>query len=109
MKPFDDTQLAYLNADRRLGRLATVGKDGMPHVTPVGWRLAGDGQYVEIGGRNFANTKKFRDVRHSAKAALVIDEVLPPWHPRGVEIRGRAEAIPGPQPVIRIWPERVIS
>jgi pyridoxamine 5'-phosphate oxidase family protein len=109
MKPFDDAELAYLNGERRLGRLATVGKDGMPHVTPVGWRLAGDGRYVEIGGRDFANTKKFRDVRYSAKAAIVIDEVLPPWQPRGVEIRGRAEAVAGPEPVIRIWPERVIS
>jgi pyridoxamine 5'-phosphate oxidase family protein len=81
----------------------------MPHVAPVGWRVTDDGQHVEIGGRDFANTKKFRDVKRSGKAAIVIDEVLPPWRPRGIEVRGAAEAIDGPEPVIRIRTDRVIS
>jgi pyridoxamine 5'-phosphate oxidase family protein len=29
--------------------------------------------------------------------------------PRGVEIRGRAEAISKPNPVIRIYPERIVG
>jgi Pyridoxamine 5'-phosphate oxidase len=37
MSSFSDTELAYLTGDRRLGRVATVGKDGTPHVAPVGW------------------------------------------------------------------------
>ncbi len=37
MSEFSDAELEYLNGDRRLGRLATVGKDGTPHVVPVGW------------------------------------------------------------------------
>jgi pyridoxamine 5'-phosphate oxidase family protein len=34
---FTAAQLAYLGGERRLGRVATVGKDGTPHVAPVGW------------------------------------------------------------------------
>ena len=37
MSAFTDTELGYLRAERRLARLATVGKDGMPPIAPVGW------------------------------------------------------------------------
>ena len=33
---------AYLITDPHLGRLATVGADGFPHVTPVGWAFDPD-------------------------------------------------------------------
>jgi pyridoxamine 5'-phosphate oxidase family protein len=109
MTIFTDAELEYLHGERRLARIATVGPDGVPHVTPVGWRLDPDEGVVEIGGINLAATKKFRDVARTRKAALVIDDVLPPWQPRGVEIRGRAEAIDGPEPRIRIHAERIIG
>jgi pyridoxamine 5'-phosphate oxidase family protein len=31
-----------------------------------------------------------------------------PWRPRGIEVRGRAEAIDGARPMIRIHSERVV-
>jgi pyridoxamine 5'-phosphate oxidase family protein len=37
MSIFSKQEAAYLQGDRKLGRIATVGKDGTPHVTPVGW------------------------------------------------------------------------
>jgi pyridoxamine 5'-phosphate oxidase family protein len=110
MSIFSSAELAYLRSDtRRLGRLATVGPDGTPHVVPLGWTLDPTGSFIEIGGRNLARSKKFRDVASTGRAALVIDDVLPPWRPRGIEIRGRAEAVPGPAAGIRLFPERVIS
>lgn len=109
MAVFDQQQLAYLQGDAGLGRLATVGPDGMPHVTPVGWRVHPESGVIEISGRNFAATKKFRDVARTGRAAIVIDDVRPPWRPRGIEIRGRAEAIDGASPCIRIHPERVVA
>lgn len=109
MSVFTDTELAYLRGERRLARIATVGPDGMPHVTPVGWSLDRDANIIQITGHNFAATKKFRDVARTGRAAIVIDEVLPPWQPRGVEIRGRAEAITEPEPRINIHPTRVVT
>jgi pyridoxamine 5'-phosphate oxidase family protein len=106
---FTEPELRYLRSERLLGRLATVGRDGTPHVAPVGWSLDPGSEVIEVGGRNLTATKKFRDVARSGRAAIVIDDVLPPWQPRGVEVRGRAEAIDGPQPRIRIHPERIVS
>jgi len=106
---FTAAELAYLRAGRKLARIATVGADGTPHVTPVGWRLDAQEAVIEVGGIDLTVTKKFRDVARNRKAALVIDQVLPPWRPRGIEIRGIADAVEQPEAVIRIHPRRIIS
>ncbi len=36
-------------------------------------------------------------------------ESVDPWRPRGIEVRGRAEAITEPESLIRIHPERIVS
>jgi pyridoxamine 5'-phosphate oxidase family protein len=111
MSAFSDAELAYLREGRRLGRVATVGADGTPHVVPVGFRYNGEQDSIDVGGHDFARTKKFRDVKRSGRAAIVVDDLAStnPWRPRGVEVRGRAEAIDGSRPLIRIHPERVRS
>ena len=110
MTVYTEAELAYLQGERRLAHVATVGKDGTPHVTPVGmWSVDPDSGVVEVTGHTFAATKKFRDVARSGRAAIVVDDVLPPWQPRGVEIRGRAETVDGPQPSIRIHPTRIVT
>ncbi len=109
MSSLSRNELDYLLGDRRLARIATVGPDGTPHVAPVGWSYDAEGDVFLVGGRNLPATKKFRDVARTGRAALVIDDVLPPWRPRGVEVRGRAEAVEGQTPVIRIHPDRIVS
>src|SRR5215218_11208027 len=83
MSVFSDAEIEYL-ASQRLGRLATVGHDGMPHVVPVAFRYNPDADTIDIGGHDFAKRKKFRDVKRTGVAALVVDDVLPPWRPRTV-------------------------
>ncbi|MDQ3659749.1 MAG: PPOX class F420-dependent oxidoreductase [Actinomycetota bacterium] len=109
MSLFTDAELHYLTSERLLARLATVGEDGTPHIAPVGWSFAADNEVIEIGGHSFEKTKKYRDIERHGRAAIVIDDVLPPWRPRGIEIRGRAEAIQGSEPRIRLYPERIVS
>jgi pyridoxamine 5'-phosphate oxidase family protein len=108
---FTDPELAYLTGERRLARIATVGKDGTPHVVPVGWRLNAQQDTIDVGGRRLEESKKFRDVARSGRAAIVIDDLAStdPWRPRAIEVRGRAEALSEPEPLIRIRPERIIS
>ena len=116
MSVFSDVELAYL-AGRRLGRLATIGPDGLPHVVPLGWSYSQALGTIDVGGRDMARTRKFRNVRANGKAALVIDDVLPPWRPRGIMVRGPAEALDEAVgadgqpvgPIIRIHPAQVIS
>jgi pyridoxamine 5'-phosphate oxidase family protein len=62
-----------------------------------------------VGGFDNERTKKYRDVQRTGRAAIVIDDVQPPWKPRGVEVRGRAKALKSPKPVIRIYPERIVG
>ena len=117
MSIFTDKEIEYLQK-QSLGRLATVGKNGDPHVVPLSFRYNEDLETIDIGGHNLGRSKKFRDVGSTGKAALVVDDVLPPWRPRGVEIRGRAEALGAggravnedfDEELIRIHPEHIIG
>jgi pyridoxamine 5'-phosphate oxidase family protein len=111
MSVFTDIELEYLTGGRRLGRLASVGADGTPHVVPVGWIYNAARDSIDIGGHELEQTKKFRDVARSGRASIVIDDLesTDPWRPRGIEVRGRGEAIELPTPLIRIYPERIVS
>jgi pyridoxamine 5'-phosphate oxidase family protein len=111
MSAFTDSELAYLSGGQQLGRIATVGADGTPHVVPVGWIYNAARDAIDVGGVELARSKKFRDVARTGRAAIVIDDLktTDPWRPRGIEIRGRAEAIALPTPLIRIHPERIVS
>jgi pyridoxamine 5'-phosphate oxidase family protein len=108
---FREAELRYLTGGRQLGRVATVGADGTPHVVPVGWIYNAARDTIDIGGRELEQTKKFRDIARSGRAAIVIDDLAStdPWRPRGIEVRGRAEAIAMPTPLLRIHPERIVS
>ncbi len=108
---FSSAELAYLQDGRKLGRIATVGKDGTPHVVPSGWQHNAELDTIDVTGREVSNTKKFRDVVRSGRAAIVIDDLasVNPFRPRAIEVRGRAEAIDGPNSLIRIYPERIVS
>ena len=72
---------------------------------------------IDVSGRDFARTRKFRNAQRNPNVALVVDDVLPPWRPRCVLIRGRAEALADAAapdgesagPIIRLHPTEVIS
>jgi pyridoxamine 5'-phosphate oxidase family protein len=117
MSNFTPAEIEYLKS-QRLGRLATVNVAGEPHVVPVSFRYNAELDTIDIGGLNITQSKKFRDVARNGRAALVVDDVLPPWQPRGIEIRGRAETVatggqeivPSFVPeIIRVFPKRIIA
>lgn len=117
MSMFTEKEIEYLR-EQRLGRLATVDAEGRPHVVPVAFRYNEEFDAVDIGGHNFAGSKKYRDVGKTGKAAFVVDDVLPPWRVRGVEVRGRAEVrSEGGKGImenfsaemIRIFPRRIVG
>jgi pyridoxamine 5'-phosphate oxidase family protein len=112
-------QIDYL-AGQRLGRIATSGADGKPHVVPTSFRYNADLGTVDVGGLRVATTKKYRDVQANPWAAIVVDDLVStdPWRPRMLEIRGRAETVAdgganlGPgfgDAFIRIYPQKVNS
>ena len=111
MSVFRRSELSYMVGGRQLGRIATVGADGTPHVVPVAFIYNAVRDTVDVGGAELEQSKKFRDVARTGRAAIVIDDMAStdPWHPRGIEIRGRGEAIALPTPLIRIHPERIVT
>ena len=113
-----EAEIEYLTT-QPLGRLATVSSGGMPQNNPVGFSYNEATGTIDIGGMAMGQTRKFSNVAATGVAALVIDDLVSrdPWTVRGVEIRGRAEAISGQErssayasgEIIRIHPSRVIS
>jgi len=89
----------------------------VPHVVPLGWRSIAELDTIDTGGRDVVRTRKFRNAQHNPNVALVIDDVLPPWRPRCVLVRGRAEPLAEAtgsdgEPagsIIRLHPTEVIS
>ena len=59
MSVFLDSELRYLAGGRQLGRIATVGADGTPHVVPVAWIYNAVRDTIDVGGHDLADTKKF--------------------------------------------------
>ena len=56
MSPFTEKEIEYLRG-QRLGRLATVGSDGSPHVVPVGFRLDAGAAAIEVGGHALSRSR----------------------------------------------------
>jgi pyridoxamine 5'-phosphate oxidase family protein len=94
MAQLTPAQIEYVSG-QRLGRIATAGADGKPHVVPTSFRYNAELGTVDVGGMHVATTKKYRDVAVNPWAAIVIDDIVStdPFTPRMLEIRGRAEAI----------------
>jgi pyridoxamine 5'-phosphate oxidase family protein len=93
MSVFTPKEIEYLQS-QRLGRLATINSEGKPQIAPVGFRYNPELDTIDIGGRAMSKSKKFRNILANPVVSFVVDDVLPPWQPRGVEIRGTAEALP---------------
>ncbi len=117
MSRFTPAEIAYLQS-QRLGRLATVNQKGDLHVVPVGFRYNPEQDSIDIGGHNIVPTKKYRDALRHGRVAFVVDDVLPPWQPRMVEVRGTVQGLAegGKQimkdfspEILRITPTYIVS
>jgi pyridoxamine 5'-phosphate oxidase family protein len=96
--PLSNAELAYLRS-QRIGRLATVGPTGFPHVMPVRYELLTDGS-LEFD----ADGIKLRNVLTEPRVAFVVDTMGPR---QGVAIQGHALVV-GPERV-RLAPDRTFS
>ena len=116
MSTFTEAELVYLQS-QRLGRLATVNHRGEPQVAAVGFHYNPELDTIDIGGYNMETSQKFRNIARNGLVSLLVDDVLPPWRTRSLEIRGHAQALlDGGQSIapnvssalIRITPRRII-
>jgi pyridoxamine 5'-phosphate oxidase family protein len=82
-------ELQYLQK-QTMGRMATVGRDGQPHVAPVTYNFNVEEDAIDIGGIDFANSKKWRDVQRDQHVTFLVDDFTP-TEAHAVEIRAHAE------------------
>ncbi|MGA6227790.1 pyridoxamine 5'-phosphate oxidase family protein [Streptomyces umbrinus] len=95
MGRFNAQEVAYLS-EHILGRLATTGTSGKPHVVPIRYHFDPEREVIKIGGRVLEGRGQERlYIRHltvNPQAALVVDDVADgqTWQPRGILIKGAA-------------------
>lgn len=84
----DDETEAYLASSSR-ARVATLGKDGSPHVVPITYTLL-DGRIAFWADRG---SQKVVNLRRDARVACIVDDGVDFQELRGVELVGEAELI----------------
>src|SRR5881275_1662201 len=83
----DEQWCVFVLEGTRTGKLATVRKDGSPHVVPIWFVLDGDDVLFNTG----AETVKGRNLRREGRAALCVDDDRPPF--AFVSISGPVELV----------------
>jgi pyridoxamine 5'-phosphate oxidase family protein len=119
MSVFSAAEIAYLQSNT-MGRLATIGPDGRPHLVPLTYKFNADEDAIDIGGVDFPDTKKWRDMLQNSHVAFLVDDASPAGA-HAIEIRGDAEPhssggelinprFPNFKPeFVRVRPRRVVS
>ncbi len=81
----------------RVGHLATSDRNGVPHVVPVCYALAGASLYIAIDQkpkRRAVPLKRERNIAENPAAAFIVDRYDEDWRRLGwVMLRGRAELL----------------
>jgi PPOX class probable F420-dependent enzyme len=97
-----DEQKAFLLHGTRTGKLATVRKDGRPHVAPIWFVLDGDTLVFTTG----EDTVKGASIRRDPRVALCVDDETPPFSFLIVE--GTAEPIDDLD-ALKTWATRIAA
>ena len=76
-------------ATERTCRVASVGRDGSPHVTPL-W-FAWDGTSLWL--TSIVRSQRWSDLQRDNRVSVIVDAGGPFTELRGVELRGAAEVV----------------
>src|SRR5690606_41366912 len=80
-------------AQARVGRLATVGGDGRPHVVPVTFALAGDHLLTAVDRKPKSTTRlrRLRNISENPRVSVLVDHYEDDWTKLGwVRLAGTA-------------------
>ena len=85
-----EEQAAFFRTHRKAA-LATIGKDGFPHVVAMNFYVK-DGDFYMT---SYAKAQKVVNVRRNPKVALMVEEGNAYAELRGIMVRGHCEVIEG--------------
>lgn len=95
--------LEFLQFDTYTGKLATVRRDGRPHIAPV-WFVLDDNH--DIIFTTCHEAVKAVNIRHNPKVSLCVDDQTPPYS--FVTVEGVAEIIGEPKDILR-WATKIAA
>jgi nitroimidazol reductase NimA-like FMN-containing flavoprotein (pyridoxamine 5'-phosphate oxidase superfamily) len=93
----------FLNTAMLLARIATVAKNGQPHVVPV-WYLWEQGS---LWISSFRSTRHVHHLQLDPRCAVTIDEAPSGTENRGVILTGQVELIVAPRDFVASQSEKV--
>jgi len=98
----DTERRKFLLEGTKTGKLATVRKDGSPHVVPVWYTLDGDSLVFTTG----AETVKGKNLKRDPRVCLAVDDQAPPYS--FVMIEGTAGLSEDPEELYH-WAARIAA
>ncbi|MGW0995306.1 PPOX class F420-dependent oxidoreductase [Streptomyces sp. NPDC002520] len=101
-KMTDEEWRAFVSHGTRTGKLATVRRDGSPHLAPIWFLLDGDDLVFNTG----EETVKGRNLARDGRTALCVDDDRPPFS--FVTLNGRAR-LSGDLDEVRHWATRIAA
>ena len=93
-----DEQAAYLRTNRKCA-LATLDKDGFPHVTAMNFVMRDGAVYMTSYGK----AQKVVNIRRDPKVAMMVETGSAYAELKGVMVRGLCEIIEGEDAVHQVW------
>ena len=93
-----DEQTVYLRNNRKCA-LATLDKDGFPHVTAMNFVLR-DGAYYMT---SYGKAQKVVNIRRDPKVAIMVETGSAYAELKGVMVRGECQIIEGEDAVHQVW------
>jgi len=93
-----DEQAAYLRTNRKCA-LATLDKDGFPHVTAMNFVMRDGAVYMTSYGK----AQKVVNIRRDPKVAMMVETGSAYAELKGVMVRGECQIIEGEDAVHQVW------
>jgi PPOX class probable F420-dependent enzyme len=93
-----DEQAAYLCTNRKCA-LATLDKDGFPHVTAMNFVMRDGAFYMTSYGK----AQKVVNIRRDPKVAMMVETGTAYAELKGVMVRGECQIIEGEDAVHQVW------
>jgi PPOX class probable F420-dependent enzyme len=91
--------LEFLTEGSKILQVATIGRDGMPHLAPMWYVMDGD----RIVFRSFTKSQKIVNLMRDPRLSVLTEEGDSYARLRGLSIRANAELITDPDYIVKIY------